>query len=139
MKSISIILISSLLFFSCSKNTEKKALEIPTGIWRAVIFQQGKELPFNFELNKNKSSYSLLIHNGSERIAVPDIIQKEDSLIIKMPFFDSGFKLKYDNGKLTGTFHKYYSDNYVLPIEAVQGNRTRFSIASDKKVFATSI
>lgn len=132
MKSISIIVLSLLLFFSCTNSTERKALEIPTGIWRAIILQQGKELPFNFELTKIKSKYSITIHNGAEHIDVSDIVRKDDSLIVKMPFFDSGFKLRYEDGKLTGNFHKYYSDNYVLPITAVQGIGIRFSKASEK-------
>lgn len=118
--------ITSLLLFSCDKSQKFPEGEIPTGIWRAVISQQGKELPFNFEITKNESQYRLIIYNGEERIEVSDVRKQKDSLIIKMPFFDSGLELKYDDGKLIGNFQKYYADDYILPFEATYDCDKRF-------------
>lgn len=120
------VFIAPLLFFSCNNSDKYSTGEIPVGIWRAVIYQQGKELPFNFEINKSAEVYSLIIHNGEERIPVEEITKKDDSLIIQMPYFDSGFRLKYSDGKLSGNFHKYYADDYVLPMEAIHGESKRF-------------
>lgn len=115
-----------LLLFSCTENNKYSDDEIPFGIWRAIIYQQGKELPFNFELSENENQLNLTIHNGTERILVDNITKSADSLFIQMPFFDAGFKLKYNDGKLSGNYYKYYADDYVLPVKAVHGEAKRF-------------
>jgi hypothetical protein len=120
------VLITPLLFFSCNNSKKYSSGEIPVGIWRAIIYQQGKELPFNFEISKKKENISLTIFNGEERILIEELIQKGDSLIVQMPFFDSGFRLRYSNGILSGNFYKYYAENYVLPMEAKHGESKRF-------------
>ena len=127
LRSAAAIIIATILLCSCDKQTTYPPGEIPIGIWRGVIYQQGKELPFNFEINKGADkALSLIIHNGEEKITVNDITQKEDSLIVQMPFFDAGFRLKYDDGKLTGNYHKYYAEDYILPFIAIHDDSRRF-------------
>ena len=125
-KSAATLFFFSFIFISCNEKTNLPEGEIPTGIWRAVISQQGKKLPFNFEIKKEEKNYSLIIHNGEERIIVDEVVKKDDSLLITMPFFDSGFKLRYSEGKLTGNFQKYYTDDYILPFEATYNIKKRF-------------
>jgi hypothetical protein len=77
------VFITPLLFFSCNNSDKYSSGEIPIGIWRAVIYQQGKELPFNFEINKSAETYSLIIHNGEDRILVEEITKKCDFLGVR--------------------------------------------------------
>jgi hypothetical protein len=37
------------------------SISLITGIWRATLSLPGAELPFNFELKKNKDSYTIEI------------------------------------------------------------------------------
>lgn len=122
-----IILLTSLMaLWGCDGFVEEDFDEIPAGMWRGVIFQQGKELPFNFELVKNDSVYQMIIHNGEEKIAVDDIAVSGDTMRIMMPLFDSEFNIVLNKNKLIGTFQKNYLDDYVLPFEATFDCTKRF-------------
>jgi hypothetical protein len=50
------------------------------------------ELPFNFEIKNTKGKLTLVIHNAQERITIDEVSLIKDSLIFKMPIFDTEFR-----------------------------------------------
>lgn len=99
------------------------------GIWRAVLTLPGGELPFNFDLLKENNKIVFVIHNASERIRCDEVTVKGDSLIIRLPVFDSEFRIKADSLNMSGNWINY-SRKEVPSIEfhAVYGDQTRFHV-----------
>ncbi len=84
---------------------------IKIGQYRGILVLNEKEnieLPFNFDLIKNKSKIIITIKNGQEKIRVDEVYLKGDSLIFKMPVFDTEFRCKLINDTLKG----YWLNNY---------------------------
>ncbi|MES2278417.1 MAG: TlpA disulfide reductase family protein [Bacteroidota bacterium] len=108
--------------------------KLKTGIWRGALkLKTGAELPFNFEVRDTAGKQQLAIINGSEHFLVPDVRLDGDSVFIKMPLFDSEFKLKQQDGKLEGKWIKHLAqkDN-ELEFTAAPGQSFRFFDAPDK-------
>lgn len=122
-----IVLLSAVtILCGCEGLGERDFDEIPAGVWRGVIFQQGKELPFNFDLLKEGTEYTMVIRNGEERIEVNEITVTGDTMRVVMPIFDSEFNVILKGDKLVGSFQKNYAKDYVLPFEAVYDCSRRF-------------
>jgi hypothetical protein len=66
----------------------------------------GNQIPFNFEVTNTGNKQELAIINSTERFKVTDVTGKGDSVFIKMPLFDSEFKLKQAGDKLQGQYGK---------------------------------
>jgi len=128
------------LFFSISvgifllTNTNAKAQEkISNGWYRASVTRpDGAELVFNVEVTEKNKKPVLYIRNGSERLPVDDVKQKDDSVFIEMPFFESAFRLKIQpDQSLTGKWMKGTSSkNIELPVVFQYGIKERFRIQS---------
>lgn len=87
---------------------------LKSGIWRGVTKTAiGVEIPFNFEVSNVGGHSQLAVINGAERIKVTDIKYKGDSVFIRMPLFDSEFRLKLVAGNLVGKWIKNLGDKYV--------------------------
>jgi peroxiredoxin len=97
--------------------------KLNTGIWRGVLSPAaGGELPFNFEVKDTAGKRQLTIFNAQERFKVTDIKSNGDSVFIKMPLFDSEFRLKAEGNKLSGFFVKHLGDRNVATPFAAQNN-----------------
>jgi hypothetical protein len=69
--------------------------KLKTGIWRGALkTASGNEIPFNFEVTNTGGKQELAIINSTEHFKVTDVTGKGDSVFIKMPLFDSEFRLK---------------------------------------------
>lgn len=114
--------------------------KLKTGIWRGALKNSsGHELPFNFEVRETAASQQLFIMNGSERIKVTDLKQKDDSLYIRMPLFNSEFKLKFKGNALEGKWIKHYADrDMAMPFTAEPGQSWRFFKTDEKPAFDIS-
>jgi len=111
----------------CSCNPKKSPESIKTGIWRAVIKIQGKDLPFNFQLAKtNSGDYQAYILNASERLRLDDVTVKGDSIDMPLHIFDANIKAKINGDSLSGMFVKNYEKDYRLPFRAAYGQNFRF-------------
>lgn len=87
--------------------------KLSTGTWRgALTTTTGKEIPFNFEVS-SAGKQQVTIINSTERFKVPGVTGKGDSVFIKMPLFDSEFRLKQTAGKLSGQFIKHLGEKDV--------------------------
>jgi thiol-disulfide isomerase/thioredoxin len=104
----------------------------PNGIWQAsIIRKDGQFIRFNFEMKDSAGKKILYIMNGKERLLADNIRQREDSLFIEMPFFDSRFALRiYDDDKLEGNWIKNYGHRQVImPFRAFRNETKRFSVS----------
>ena len=122
--SIICFLFFSLVFGSINAQSIKK------GIWRGVLTLDAKnniELPFNFDVNFKNSKTQLTIINADERILVDELFFKKDSLIIKMPVFDTEFRTRIYTDSLVGIWINYArKDKNIIPFKAYANNKNRF-------------
>ena len=73
------------------------SIQILLGIWRATLALPDAPLPFNFEIKQQQGKYVMEIINGDEHIRADEITFKDDSMFVRLPVFDSEFRLKIDN------------------------------------------
>ena len=85
-------IISLLFFVSLSGQEDSHRSSWKKGVWRGALqLNDSTELTFNFEVKESL----LEIINGEERIVVDEIqFIGHDSVIIKMPVFDSEFRVQ---------------------------------------------
>ncbi len=108
---------------------------IQAGIWRGVLTTNGGDLPFNFETKYNNGNLVLEIINGDERILVDEIQVADDSVFIRLPVFDSEFRLKYTPQLLTGLWINHSRKvNNIFPFKAEFGKQYRFTDESTRPV-----
>ncbi|OJW17132.1 TlpA disulfide reductase family protein [Mucilaginibacter sp. 44-25] len=87
------------------------------GVWRGELkTANAKLIPFNFDVTQAGGKQEIYIINSSERFKVTDVTSKGDSVFIKMPLFDSEFRLKHSGKELTGQYIKHLADKDV-PME----------------------
>lgn len=100
---------------------------IKTGIWRAAIEIQGQELPFNFEVTRDrKAGYDVYIINGEERLLLDEVSVTEDSVDISLHIFDASIRAKVSGDSMHGVFVKNFAKDYMLPFQAAYGQEYRF-------------
>lgn len=121
------LIISCLMLLSTGMNAK-----IREGIYRGVLLldeSKGLELPFNFSVKTQGKKLHLLIQNGDERIRVDEIRQKGDSLSIKMPVFDTEFKvIILPNGGWRGVWINHYrKEKNEISFKAEYGVSWRFT------------
>lgn len=100
---------------------------VKTGIWRAAIEIQGQELPFNFEVTRDrKAGYDVYIINGEERLLLDEVSITEDSVDIGLHIFDANIRAKVSGDSMQGVFVKNFAKDYILPFQAAWGQEYRF-------------
>ncbi|MBL7939762.1 MAG: TlpA family protein disulfide reductase [Flavobacteriales bacterium] len=107
-----------------------------TGAWRMELDLNGRRLPFQFDLSRDDSArWVAHIHNASEEILVTDIVLHNDTILIRMPLFDSEFKgIVRSDSVIDGTWHNYLKGpEYRIPFVANAGALFRFPGPSDGK------
>lgn len=125
MRILSALLVLTTLF-SCQSEKES-AGELKSGMWRAAILIQGKELPFNLEVMKDSADgYNAFIINAGEKILLDEINISGDSVDIALHVFDANIKAVLNGDSLTGTFIKNYEKDYRIPFRAKYGQSFRF-------------
>ncbi|AFD08495.1 peroxiredoxin family protein [Solitalea canadensis] len=112
MRRLFYLLISVLLLSGC-KGVGTTIMQ--EGTWRATLHtESGKEIPFNFRLTNSQDQKPVIeIINGDERLKVDDIVFQEDSVLIKMPFFDSEFRGHFEGDAIKGVWVKHLADKDV--------------------------
>jgi thiol-disulfide isomerase/thioredoxin len=121
------LFLSALLIFSfCGTLLAKTRLQ--TGVWRGVLkTASGNEIPFNFEVTDVHDHPQLTVLNGAERLKVTDIKTIGDSVFIRMPLFDSEFKLKLDGDGLVGNWVRHLGNkDSQVPFTAAPNTSWRF-------------
>ncbi|MFD1314872.1 peroxiredoxin family protein [Namhaeicola litoreus] len=124
LKKILIIIFLVTTLSSCKKETPPTILK--TGVWRGNLKIQGQDLPFNFEVNKDRDRFEIDLINGDERLSIDKVYLFGDSLAFNLHIFDIEIRAKIKNDSLIGTYTKNYAEGYVLPFYAVHGKNGRF-------------
>ncbi|HTN08157.1 TlpA disulfide reductase family protein [Agriterribacter sp.] len=111
--------------------------KLSAGQWRGELERtDGNNIIFNFEVSKNAGKPIIYVRNAAERLAVDDITVQDDSVFIRLPFFDSQFRAVFTNDKqLQGVWIKRLADrNLVMPFFAVnEGEKSyRFNAGNTK-------
>ncbi|MFA6083724.1 TlpA disulfide reductase family protein [Mucilaginibacter sp.] len=111
--------------------------KLKTGVWRGALkTAAGQEIPFNFDVNNTGSRQELDIINSTEHFKVPNVTGKGDSVFIKMPLFDSEFKLKQTGNTLSGQFIKHLGEKDVpMEFTATAATPYRFFKDAEKPKF----
>jgi thiol-disulfide isomerase/thioredoxin len=113
------------------KNASRPVDGIPDGVWQASILRKdGIQIRFNFETRDSAGKKILYVMNGKERLLVDRILQRQDSVFIEMPFFDSRFALRlYSANELDGNWIKNYGQRQVVTaFRAVFNDPQRFPV-----------
>lgn len=106
------------------------------GIWRGELLRNdGNAIVVNFEIVKEGNTEKLVLLNAGDRLEADDIEQRGDSLFVKLPFFDSQFRLKMNSKKqVTGKWIKTLADrDVVIPFVAQHNRSYRFKVMSKQK------
>ncbi|HEX4372053.1 MAG TPA: TlpA family protein disulfide reductase, partial [Puia sp.] len=117
----------SLLFVSAQTKNLKN------GEWRAVLERtDGNNIVFNFLVKDSAGKKILYIKNANERLLVDDIKLVGDSIIIKLPFFETQLHVVQNNNELNGVYTKRLVDNYqVMPLHAYYQQDFRFPVSQN--------
>lgn len=131
------ILLLVLVLGACQQPAESIADEkLATGPWHMALDLDTTrgfvELPFQFELARKDSDWTMVIHNQDESVTVDSILVSGDSIRIRMPFFDSEFRGVVKNSRLfQGLWYNHYKGpGYVIPFTATAGKQPRFAKAT---------
>ncbi|MVN21300.1 peroxiredoxin family protein [Mucilaginibacter arboris] len=124
------VLLSSFNYVSALKN----------GIWLAKLkTTSGNYIPFNFELKDSAGKKLMTIINGKERFKVTDITVKGDSVLIKMPLFDSEIRAALSSGFLRGNWVRHLGNrNVLVPFSAEPDVSWRFFSSPAKPKYTIS-
>jgi thiol-disulfide isomerase/thioredoxin len=102
--------------------------QLNRGIWRAELrLTETEALPFLFEARYEGAKPVIHIINAGEKIKVDEIRFSEDSMVIRLPVFDSEIRARMLGSRLEGVWinHARKSNNQV-PFTAVYGKSVRF-------------
>ena len=123
------LLLSTLLIgvVACGPGTPTQ-VQVEPGLWRFSLEMKGVELPFHAEYSEAGGQGKFVVRNAEERIEVEEVERKGDSLIIRMPIFNSVFWGSLESPtQIKGSYQDYSrGDSYAMPFEAHQGDSSRF-------------
>lgn len=112
-----------LLFLSLLACQVKKDKTLEIGTYRgSIIAQDNQAMPFVFEV---RSATSLKIYNADEVIEVDEITYKNDSIFIRLPYFETVIAAKFDGNNFKGQWIEEDRDRSVA-FKAEYGVKQRF-------------
>ena len=110
--------------------------KLKEGSYRGVLIlneENNIELPFNFDVKYKGKKPSIIIKNADERIVVDEISVKGDSLIFKMPVFDTEFRTVFVGDNLEGLWINHYkTTKNKIKFKAIYGETNRFAFVPGK-------
>lgn len=110
--------------------------KLKEGTYRGVLIlneEKSIELPFNFDVSYKSKKPNIIIKNADERIVVNEISVKGDSLIFKMPVFDTEFRTVFVGDNLEGVWiNNYKTTNNKIRFKATYGETNRFLVGPGK-------
>ncbi len=101
------------------------------GFWLGILQLPDASLPFQFELKQHDGTPVMIIHNADERIICDEVTMQGDSIFIKLPLYNSEFRLKIGNESLTGNWYNYGRKVPTsIPFTATKNIDYRFPVTS---------
>jgi len=100
------------------------------GQWRAILERKdGNNIVFNFEVKDSVGKKVLYLRNAGERLLVDDITREGDSVIIRLPLYESQLRAVVTReGNLEGVWVRHLAVDYlVVPFKAFYGQAYRFA------------
>ncbi|MEM9024172.1 MAG: TlpA disulfide reductase family protein, partial [Bacteroidota bacterium] len=95
--------------------------------WLAVLNLGEEKLPFNFLYSPENDR--MVILNAEERIEVTDITHRNDSIIARLPVFDSELRAAFRDSVMEGNWHHLSKgSDYVIPLVALKDMHYRFEV-----------
>lgn len=100
------------------------------GFWRGVLDLSDtvqRQLPFQFTIDDSGDELSMVIQNAGEAIILNRFIEKDDSLEIVWPVFESGFVVVSTDTTMNGYWYDLSrGPQYKIPFDAQRGEVMRF-------------
>src|SRR5690606_6419012 len=108
------------------------------GIWRFSLKIENEELPFNVELTDlNSENAKVVFLNGDERIETNEVIVQDDSILIRLPVFDTELRGMIESENLiTGFWINKTRQNYSIPFVADYNKNYRFTPSKTSTVIS---
>jgi thiol-disulfide isomerase/thioredoxin len=94
------------------------------GKWHAALQRSdGHEIPFELDIQNQNGKWTTSVLNAAERIKTEEIVIENDSLIVKMPVFESYFKARIiSKDSLSGVWvSSGASKDIIIPFRASAG------------------
>ena len=117
-------ILSMIIFAGCTERREFK-----DGEWRALLLRKdGNNIVFNFEVKDSAGRKILYVRNAGERLLVDSVTVEGDSVLIRMPFFESQLRgVLTADGNLEGVWLIHLADSWrPMPLRAFYGESYRF-------------
>jgi len=109
------------LILATGATAQQTKAPLQQGRWHASLFRNdGKQIPFVIELRYDQQQLFAYIVNGREKIRTENISFSEDSAIIRMPVFESFFRVrKVGTDSLNGVWVKgAEGEDIIVPFSA---------------------
>ncbi|NIG57637.1 TlpA disulfide reductase family protein [Chitinophaga sp. Cy-1792] len=126
MKKLWSCLLAGLSLAACQAGGKK---DLQAGTYQAKLHRKdGADIVFNFEVKDTAGRKVLYVLNATDRLLVDEVKVNNDSVFIKMPFFDSDFKAAIaKDGSLNGSWTRHLADKDVsIPFTAIPNTTERF-------------
>lgn len=116
-----------ILMMTAMQACKKEGPEGPlAGRWRgSLTVMDGRELPFNFKLVEQDSSFMAEIYNAGEVLKVDEIWFDKDSIYFQMPVFEDYIAASFQGTTLSGSLINE-SRRRRVPFRAQYGDLPRF-------------
>src|SRR5579872_3547905 len=111
------------------------------GLWRAYLERKdGNNIVFNFEVKDSAGRQVIYMRNAGERILVDDVTREGDSILIRMPFYESQLRARVtSNGNLEGVWLRHLAADWqAIPFKAFYGEGYRFPVNGDAVLHSVS-
>ncbi|MFK7922100.1 MAG: peroxiredoxin family protein [Bacteroidia bacterium] len=127
-----LLLFSLSLLLACSgeTNSDIASTKLVEGEYRVELqLNEHKSLAFELRLKSVGDQWQATIHNAAEDIVVDEVSYHHDSLMIRMPVFDSEFRLVVnDQNQLSGSFFNYSRGlDYEIATQMYLSDEPRFA------------
>ena len=112
------------------------------GLWRAYLVRKdGNHIVFNFEVKDSAGKKILYIRNAAERLLVDNITLAGDSVLIRMPFYESQLRaVLTPDGDLDGVWIVHTADAWrATPFKAMYGQGYRFIVGGGRAVHLADV
>lgn len=125
------------LILSVGTAVGSMAQTVPAGWWRASLQRQdGLTIDFNIKIDYKNGRPTWFLRNATELLRITGIQQKQDSVWVQMPVFESEFRLKIVNKRsLQGLWIKgTAASSQVMPVVFSYNEPQRYPQAKAKPV-----
>ncbi|TNF24335.1 MAG: TlpA family protein disulfide reductase [Bacteroidetes bacterium] len=108
------------------------------GDWQFAMDIGNEHLPFSATIVEEDGRLQFYVRNGEETIRADEFHFQEDSIVVRMPVFNTSLVGKLQGEQIKGTFFdNSRKDNYQIPFVANRNVPTRFPITSSPTVNVT--